>query len=162
MASVTCPYAEKCIFLHEDAQKCKYGMQCERLLCMFKHECNLDNILAEENVEDVVTVDESSESIVDNEEMINHDNVNFNCTFNNPSQVNKIANYQMFKCDKCDYAPASKGEISDHKELNHNWCSKCFSNFNNQENLQNHIKTKHSKKKRKKAERAQIVGEAPR
>ena len=109
-----------------------------------------------------MTVDESIECIADNEDLVNHDNVNLNCTFANPSQVDIISKDKMFKCDKCDYAFARTGEINNHKEMKHNWCSKCFSSFNDQEKLQNHIKTKHSKKKRKKAKRSQIIGEAPR
>ena len=32
-----CPYEEKCIFIHEDSEMCKYGSKCERNLCMYKH-----------------------------------------------------------------------------------------------------------------------------
>ena len=35
---MTCPYAEECIFLHKDSPLCKYGLLCERNLCMFRHE----------------------------------------------------------------------------------------------------------------------------
>ena len=34
----TCPYDESCIFLHEDAKLCRYDRNCERNLCMFKHQ----------------------------------------------------------------------------------------------------------------------------
>ena len=60
---------------------------------MFKHEFNSENIMTEEIEEDILTVDEPSETI-------DHDNVNFNSTFTNPSQVDKISNEEKFKCEK--------------------------------------------------------------
>ena len=40
-----CPYENKCIFIHEDSEICKYGIKCERIFCMFKHDNeNIDNI----------------------------------------------------------------------------------------------------------------------
>ena len=38
-----CPYAEECIFLHEDSELCRFGKICDRINCMFKH-----NIVNEE------------------------------------------------------------------------------------------------------------------
>ena len=118
---------------------------------MFKHEFYPESIKTEEIVEDILTVDEPSETI-------DHDNVNFTSTFTNPSQD---SNEEMIKCEKCDFAFARKSEINNQKLTNHNWYSKCYSSFNTQENVQNHIQSIH-KKKKKKADRTQIVGEAPR
>ena len=67
----------------------------------------------------------------------------------------------MFKCEKCDFACATKIEMNDHNITNQNWCSKFYSSFDAQENLQNHIQSLH-KKKKKKADRTRNVGEAPR
>ena len=33
----TCPFADICVFLHQDARFCKYDERCERDMCMFKH-----------------------------------------------------------------------------------------------------------------------------
>ena len=33
----TCPFDDKCIFLHQDSKFCKYDEFCERDFCMFKH-----------------------------------------------------------------------------------------------------------------------------
>ena len=103
---------------------------------MFKHEFNLESIMTKDIIEDILTVDEPSE----NEETIEHDidNVNFNSTFTNPSQADKILNEVMFKCEKCDFAFARKNE-----------------------NLQNNIQRQH-KKKKKYADRTLNLGEAPR
>ena len=41
----TCPYLDRCIFLHEDAKFCRYDAMCERDLCMFKHRRKEENNL---------------------------------------------------------------------------------------------------------------------
>ena len=33
----TCPFESECVFLHEEAELCRYGAGCERINCMFKH-----------------------------------------------------------------------------------------------------------------------------
>ena len=33
-----CPFEDDCIFAHEDSEKVKFGGNCERNMCMFKHE----------------------------------------------------------------------------------------------------------------------------
>ena len=38
-----CPFDDKCIFIHEDSEICKYGTRCERNMCMYKHEKEDDN-----------------------------------------------------------------------------------------------------------------------
>ena len=67
-----------------------------------------------------------------------------NSTFINPSQADHD---KKFKCDKCDFASAGKASLDDHKVITHNWCSVCYSNFSNQENLKKHMKKRHGKKK---------------
>ena len=59
----TCPFATECFFLHEDSEYCKYGLKCERIMRMFKHETE---VFEEEfaNVEDIETVNENTEIIV--------------------------------------------------------------------------------------------------
>ena len=39
-----CPFEDKCVFLHENSEVCKYGELCGRNYCMFKHEGNDDSI----------------------------------------------------------------------------------------------------------------------
>ena len=65
---LTCPYAEECIFLHKDSTLCKYGLVCERNLCMFKHE--IDHEVAEkesdsDKTSQIIIVDVHDEEIVD-------------------------------------------------------------------------------------------------
>ena len=88
----TCPFNDECVFLHEDAEICKYGAQCERNNCMFKHEndTNNDNDANDVNEED--GVDEEGYDEDDN----NHDETDLERTFSNPllqteeSESNKI------------------------------------------------------------------------
>ena len=37
ISDTECTYEEECIFLHEDSAECKFGNDCERNNCMFKH-----------------------------------------------------------------------------------------------------------------------------
>ena len=37
-----CPFEENCIYIHEEAGNCKYGNNCEKTMCMFKHEESRD------------------------------------------------------------------------------------------------------------------------
>ena len=57
----TCPKASECVFLHEDAELCKYGAQCVRINCMFKH------IIIEYSADDIIDVD-------DEKSVVNEDN----------------------------------------------------------------------------------------
>ena len=59
----TCPYDDECVFLHKDSHTCKYGKTSEENYCIFKHECNDD---------DIFDIGEPNE-FVDNEEEIEND-----------------------------------------------------------------------------------------
>ena len=157
-----CPYDTECIFLHEESRICKFGNLCERLFCMFRHEIEI----AEEqvNISEMIGIDvvniieivetetiegDSEEKIVniDEPDDVELNNEVSNCTFVNPSQTDQHVNEARFKCDKCDFSLERQTILNDHKVVNHNWCSVCYSNFSNQENLKKHIKKRHSKKK---------------
>ena len=154
----TCPYNEECVFLHEEAKLCNYGYLCERMLCMFKHENepNVENEV-EENIEknelvnsvDITTHEELCKIVdIDDLDDIEQENETGNMTFQNPSQVDNPISAKVFKCEMCDFASARRIEINDHKEAYHNWCSSCFSSFENQEDLKKHNKKKHKENSR--------------
>ena len=76
----TCPYDEECVFLHEDSKLCRYGENCERTYCMFKHDDNTENkkVKSElnENVGDVrVENVDCDKVVVDNPNIIKMSNV---------------------------------------------------------------------------------------
>ena len=72
-----------------------------------------------------------------------------------PDQIKSKPNYvktidntfggKTFSCKMCNYEAVKKFDITTHKEDVHNWCSQCFSTFNNREKLKNHITKKHIK-----------------
>ena len=150
-----CPFIEECLFLHEEAEICKYGKQCERILCMFKHEYEDDENLSDEvkndekddvdnivsNVIEVIEGEKNgtedvpceNENIIDVQDDIEHEDDTSNATFMNPSQIDKLLSDNMFKCEICDFTSSSKICIIDHKEAIHNWCPTCYSSFMSQD-----------------------------
>ena len=153
----TCPYADKCVFLHEDSKMCRYGALCERNYCMFKHDQNdIETVESEKdkeedfNFETTVNVEDVSKIVdVDNddetEEIFEQDYELSNTTFVNPSQDEPISSNAIFGCDNCDFKAATKDILRNHKQTNHNWCCICYSSFKNQDKLKTHIKDLHTK-----------------
>ena len=80
--SKNCPFKEDCVFLHMVSKNCKFGIECDRKMCMFRHEALED--VVEKNVE---TADQSEILDVDEEDVSNEENEPSNKTFNKPSQV---------------------------------------------------------------------------
>ena len=107
----------------------------------------IDIIEAESDCGDVVEeIDDETEIENNGDEMNEKESVNK--TFFNPSQEHIISNESIFKCLHCDFKTATKRDIVEHKRESHNWCSFCFSTFNSQEILEEHVNTNHSTKKR--------------
>ena len=65
-------------------------------------------------------------------------------TFHNPSQEDNTLSGPNFKCNKCDLESATKPDLVKHKTETHNWCIFCFSSFNSQDKLKEHIITNHT------------------
>ena len=167
----TCPFDKECVFLHEDADNCKYGESCERLLCMFKHESvicldaeddnisdkTVQTIIVDVHEDEIVTVDSVIETNVSEEldviETI--DNAISGREYSNPSVYNLLA----FKCKMCDFASARKTELKNHKKTIHHWCFICFSSYTCQQNLKDHFLDAHSKNPE---DLELALGEAPR
>ena len=108
------------MFLHEDSKICKYGRDCDRNYCMFKHEDNGDD--KGEN------------------ETFYCETQNTNSTFINPSKEMKITVKKALKCETCDFTTRRQSFIMEHKEEKHNWCSQCYSSVNRQKRLKNMLK----------------------
>ena len=133
----TCPYSDKCVFLHEDSKMCRYGALCERNYCMFQHDqndnesekiekekedLNFETTLNVEDISKIVDVDDDDEPA---EIFEQYDELS-NMTFVNPSQDEPIPSNSIFMCDNCDFIAASKAILNNHKQTNHNWCCKCY------------------------------------
>ena len=123
---------------------------------MFKHKKNEDHPKVVLETNGVIDISETGSEcgdieeeidgeteIIENDcdEMIGNDCVNE--TFQNPSQVNIKSTEKLFKCETCDFETATKGDIVEHKKETHNWCSLCFSSFNSQDKLEEHVTFNH-------------------
>ena len=138
----TCPFKEECVFLHKVSKKCKFGIECERNMCMFRH-----TVVEEVTEKNVETAGQSDILDVDEEDETNDEQEMSNRSFDNPSQTEKSDKTdELFRCDICDFASAMKNIIENHKELLHNVCTKCNSSFASQKKLKSHIKNSHSEK----------------
>ena len=126
-----CPYEEQCIYAHEESNDCMFGNDCERIMCMFKHE---------EHHPD----DEDSDDDDDSDEDVN-DNVNENDETNEsniiqmkdlePSlrkveeameKVNELLrkNPNNLACDKCDFVAKNVNGLNMHNKSKHTKNSK--------------------------------------
>ena len=149
----TCPYDERCIFLHEDSTFCKYDPNCERDFCMFKHRItqeeqeNIESYDVNNEVVDIIDIESVSGEAVEeleNEESEMCPNESVNKTFHNPSQIDNTFSREDFMCEKCDFHSKRKQDLVKHKSETHNWCMLCFSSFNSQDKLKDHILTNHT------------------
>ena len=73
-----CPHEECCIYLHEESPICKYGVYCERELCMYRHETNHIHVGNTDK-------DKRNNEVFENEDVNENDDMR-NITFLNPSQ----------------------------------------------------------------------------
>ena len=110
----TCPYENECIFLHDVAGLCRYGVLCERNYCMYKHDdekCERELVNDEDETVNVFEPDECEEFS--------------NKTFQNPSQFDKILSDEKFQYDWCDFISERKGNLKKHQEKSRIWCCFC-------------------------------------
>ena len=150
----TCPYDERCVFLHEVSKFCRYGEMCERELCMYRHgkiQEISERMHSPSDHDNVIDVSDAISDSGDVEEETEHDLDEMNeneKTFNNPSQENKTPseNIYKYKCERCDFKAATKNDFDSHKKEVHNWCTICFSSFSSQERLKKHSIKKHKSK----------------
>ena len=64
----TCPFANLCICLHEDAEICRYDRMCECTLFMYKHSKKVDEPKNDESALIIDAVETISVSVVDEED----------------------------------------------------------------------------------------------
>ena len=62
-----CPYSDQCIYAHEDNKDCMYGNDCERIMCMFKHEQHVPD---DDESEDEDTDEDETNEVKENNESI--------------------------------------------------------------------------------------------
>ena len=163
---VLSPYAEECIFLHEDSTLCKYGLICERNLCMFKHEAAEKESDDSDITSQIIIVDVHNEetvdignNIVEKEVLVIEETIETveSSEKDNLNQAFLVSNFLFFKRKMCDFASARKTEVRNHKKQVHNWCFICYSSFVCQENLKDHFYQVHSEN-----DLELVIGKAPR
>ena len=93
---------------------------------------------------DIVDVDDVS--VID--DSVNDQEENANNTCMNLSQADISSIGEQFKCEKCDYESATRFSLNTHKQSGHNWCYSCYSNFNSQEQLKDHMKNIYIEKRK--------------
>ena len=121
-----CPFEGSCIFAHDESPDCKFGKNCERIMCMFSHE--------ERDVSDTEEDDDESENENDDDE--NNDEVN-----NDDEVIVKIGDIEPslrkveeamdkveqllqnktsnIKCNICDFEAKNSNGLTMHKKAKH-------------------------------------------
>ena len=143
----TCPYNDKCIFLHADSKFCRYDLNCERDYCMFKHRRNSLNRLSFRRIVMRSLISMTLKVYLAMLRMIQRMikvKQSINETFHNPSQTINNTVENKFNWEKCDYYAATKPKLFNHKKEVHNRCTFCFSNFSDQDNLKDCILANHT------------------
>ena len=162
-----CPFEDKCVFLHEKSDACKFGKSCERINCTFRHELYEDDSDTEED------------DNVDNENTFNDENVQSDAerTFINPSQfqdedfdkvvdetldktVDQVVNETVdeaveenlndqahepenFKCELCIFETTNETRFKRHTFENHSVkgkykCRQCLQEFEGRKTFSSH------------------------
>ena len=115
----TCSFNEDCVFLHEDADKCRYGAKCEREYCMFKHEYLEDVDIVESLIAKDSIWNVGDESEIVDDKTTNKDVDNLEMTFQNPSPTQEInveteIEETLVRCELCNFETANKERMKRH------------------------------------------------
>ena len=125
-------------------------------------ENNIDDEHNEESDDKVVQVELVNANIVDVEDYAIIDGTNDDETEANDENDENIELVKKdkkvlpipdeiagsFVCKTCNVKANSKHELMTHKVSIHNWCTKCYSTFDSEDKLKNHVSTKHKKSKK--------------
>ena len=120
-----CPYDDQCIFAHDASPVCKFGRECERIMCMFKHDGR--DVSDDENEDDEESEDESDEENKD-EKRSGKDLIKI--TELEPSlkkveeamdKVNVLLQKTTspLKCDLCEFEARNANGLTMHKKSKH-------------------------------------------
>ena len=122
-----CPYDDQCVFAHDESSACKFGQQCERIMCMFKHDGRDVSDDEDENENDEESEDESGDE--DEDEKSNGKDL-VKITDLEPSlkkveeamkKVNVLMqkNTSLLKCDLCEFEARNSNGLTMHKKSKH-------------------------------------------
>ena len=105
-----CPYGDRCIYEHDDSDKCKFGKTCERLMCMYKH--NDDN---DENDDKDGDDNESDCSEVDMENL----KPVLEKVKKAVEKCDTLLDQCSFKCKICDFEAKDRNGLVMHTKAKH-------------------------------------------
>ena len=128
-----CPFDTQCLFAHEHSGDCRFGNECERLLCMYQHEQHFqDEDEDEDENEEGDEGDEGDESDgADDDELEEHEYLRTVKIMDlEPSlkkveeAMNKVNNLMKMqasrlKCDQCDFEAKNNNGLTMHQKAKH-------------------------------------------
>ena len=128
---------EECVFLHEDAELCRYGAICERNYCMFRHDDVGKSMVAKDSVWNV------DETIENDDNKIEAEVDNLDMTFQKPSQENDSESEVSVKCDLCNFETTNRERMKRHSFENHSVkgkyiCIQCKHEFDTRKQFNSH------------------------
>ena len=120
-----CPYDDECMYVHEESENCKFGRNCERNLCMFKHEesgeeCDNDN---DSNDHDDDDDDDDNEN---DDEILGNDRINIEeikpalekCKQAVENFEQMLGQYSL-KCKQCEFEAKDLNGLTMHIKAKH-------------------------------------------
>ena len=164
-----CPFAEQCIFLHEQSEECKFGASCERINCMYQHE-DIGNRDEHDNDDDEIGdvecenedendgnehEDEKSDDEIKNDDEENENDINNETadkTFCNPFLTQDKSEAEQFNCnyELCEFRTWTEPGLEHHRQYckrnpkNKHPCDKCDQAFESKKKLKGHIYCAHT------------------
>ena len=113
-----CPFKDQCIFAHEDSRDCKFGQQCERMLCMFVHESRDMSDSEEESDSD----EDENENDDDNDTVIKIQDIE-PCLLKVEEAMKKVQVLLLptsqLKCNICEFEAKNMNGLKMHKKAKH-------------------------------------------
>ena len=99
-----CPFDDQCTFSHEESPECKFGGECERILCMFQHDENDDSENEDDNEDDKETNGHDDGDTVE-ENVITIDDIepSLKRVEDAMEKVNMLLKKHALKCEFCEF-----------------------------------------------------------
>ena len=143
----TCPFEKiGCMFLHQHADICIFGVKCKNKLCQFKHIDNIDNSI-EENVHD--DLDDKFDQLTYMEKLETKDvfcdlycNRGYDC-----HRCSEETNAEFIGCDLKNVTDVFETDDEEVDPVTYYLCKNCDQRFKNNENLSEHFRKSHTLEK---------------
>ena len=116
-----CPYGAQCIYAHDDAKECMFGNDCERILCMFKHEKHVPD---DEESEDEESDDDENDEVTEEDEStiyikdLEPSLIKVEEAMEKVSELLKKKS-NVLTCNECDFEAKNTNGLNMHKKAKH-------------------------------------------